>query len=494
MTWAGFVGADPVALVNLADLAEQYVTRMSSVGAEADRVLGRHDRSVRGQGPGVVLGAIEALLLDDAAKLRWRADSIDAAQALGVDAFGLGSYLQDRAIFASHAVFDLTEWSTAFRRWNTLPTPGDLAAMAPNQVAATLGDLAPHLVQVLVTVHPQLLGGLDGAPPEVRYAANRIVIELEIDRLEAQIEELKTDQETDRFGWVDPDRIIGWFSVSSLTERAVSALEERVAEYRLWLAEDRQILLFDPAGDGRVVEVFGDLTLAERVGVVVPGMDNDMGNFSHGDGGFRTNAQQLHEASLRLGPLSIATVAWLGYDTPDGVDAAGAGAARAGAPALTRFLEGIDPEADKQLTLVAHSYGSVLAGLAAQDGLEVNDIVFVGSPGTTLDRAGEANLRPGGRVWSALASNDPIAVGISPDEFPPWWVPPVLAPSWLLVDFAVGGAEELWHGTNPASDEFGARRFATDGSSGHSSYFEAVALLNLARIVQGLYSEVELVD
>ena len=26
-----------------------------------------------------------------------------------------------------------------------------------------------------------------------------------------------------------------------------------------WLAEDRQILIFDPRGDGRVAEVFGDL-------------------------------------------------------------------------------------------------------------------------------------------------------------------------------------------------------------------------------------------
>jgi pimeloyl-ACP methyl ester carboxylesterase len=431
---------------------------------------------------------------DDASGLRWRAVAIEEAQDLGLRGLLRNSSTLKRAVFANLAVFDLQNWPAAFAEWTTAPTSDELAAMTPRQVAAALSGLAPYLIELLVTANPELMGALDGVPPEVRYQANRILIEREIERLEEQIEEVSTNQANPGFRWTDLSNVIGWFTVSSLTERLSEHLEETVDEYRRWLDEGRQILLFDPVGDGRVVEVFGDLSVASRVGVVVPGMSNDITNFSDGAGGFRTTAMRLHEASSVRGSANIATIAWLGYDTPDGVDAAAAGAARAGAPSLARLLEGIDPDEEKQLTVVAHSYGSVLAGIAARQGLEANDIVFVGSPGTTLDRADEAALRPGGRVWAALARNDPIRAGISAAELPPWWVPPVLAPSWLLMDLGNGGAEELWHGTNPVSDEFGARRLTTDGSSGHSSYFDGDSLLNLARIVQGLYSEVELVE
>jgi pimeloyl-ACP methyl ester carboxylesterase len=354
--------------------------------------------------------------------------------------------------------------------------------------------LAPNVVEFLVDQYPEIIGGLDGVPAEARYAANRILIEREIARLEAQIDQISAYQTSRKLWSLDPNQLILWSPVPSLIETAVRRLEERAKEFREWLDEDRQILLFDPVGDGRVAEVFGDLTTASRVGVVVPGMANDIVNFSDAGGGFRANAAQLYGESVSLGPPDVATIAWLGYDTPDGIDATSADAARAGAPALVQLLQGIDPRSDTHVTVVAHSYGSVLAGLAAQEGVEVNDLVFVGSPGTTLDTAADATIRAGGTVWSALATNDPIGAGISSRELLPRWVPPFLAPGWLISDLTIGGAEELWHGPNPVSDEFGAREISTHGCSGHSSYFKATSLLNLARIIQGLYSEVELAD
>ncbi len=153
---------------------------------------------------------------------------------------------------------------------------------------------------------------------------------------------------------------------------------------------------------------------------------------------------------------------------PDNVGAMSRSAANQGAPALQRFLQGIDPGEDRTITVVAHSYGSVLAGTAARTGLEANDLVFVGSPGTTLDAADEAVLRDGGRVWVALADSDPIALGINLSELPPCWVPPAFWVPWIGIDMWNEGAEDLWHGTNPASEEFGAIRFTTDGCSGHS--------------------------
>ena len=119
--------------------------------------------------------------------------------------------------------------------------------------------------------------------------------------------------------------------------------------------------------------------------------------------------------------------------------------------------------------------------MAAAAGLAADNLVVVGSPGTSLDRAAAAQLRNGARVWAGLADRDPIAIGIGREELP-------------MFDPHRGGAAELWHGANPVTDEFGALRFGTAGSSGHSAYFAAQSLANLALIVRGRYDDVNLVD
>jgi pimeloyl-ACP methyl ester carboxylesterase len=334
-----------------------------------------------------------------------------------------------------------------------------LAMARPEERAAAFEVMTTDDGDALVRLYPEIMSVLDGAPPELRYAANRALIRAEMTRLEEYADRL---EETTGIG---------------ITPTALRPLIERIDEYQRWLDEDRQILLFDPSGDGRVVEVFGNLSDAARVAVVVPGMANDIYNFSNGDGGFRTNARDLYDATSGLG---IATVAWLGYDSPDNIGATLRSAA--------------NPGEERTITVVAHSYGTVLAGTAARTGLEADNLVFVGSPGTTLDAADEAELRDSGRVWVALADKDPIALGISLSELPPFWVPPAFWVPWLGTDMWNEGAEALWHGTNPADEEFGAIRFTTDGCSGHSSYFDAGSLDNLAKIVAGLYTDVDIIS
>jgi pimeloyl-ACP methyl ester carboxylesterase len=315
----------------------------------------------------------------------------------------------------------------------------------------------------LATAYPDLVGGLDGAPPSLRYRANAILIRREIDRLQ---------QLAAKVAERDPSHIL------------LRRIEDQVARYSAW--EDRQILLFDPTGDGRIVEVFGDLEAADRVAVLVPGMANDLINYDDDDG-LRQDAIDLHGATCQTG---VATISWLGYDTPDGVDAVSRTAAQQSAPALARFLAGIGR--DKTITIVAHSYGSVLAGIAAADGIQVDNLVVVGSPGTTLAHASEAKLRDGGRVWSALAPGDPIMLAGNPLAAWRRWagVPPLLPTTVRsFVDL-----DHLWHGANPAGDQFGALRITTTGSFGHTDYFTATTLANLALIVEGRYSEVELED
>lgn len=482
-----FVGADPIGLVGLADRADQCASRVDAAAAEVVHAVGQRGRAADAGGAHFV--RVERWLGEQARELRWRANAIDEAQRIARPYFlGASRELVRKADFAAHAVFDLDGWEAALLAWRASPHPSQLLKMSPREIADAFDGLAPVTAQELAARYPRIIGSLNGVPPELRYLANDLLLEAEIARLDmglSMLESPQSPQDLRALGIRGDGR--GPVAVG-LIAAVTSSLSERASEYRRWLAEDRQILLFDPAGDGRVVEVFGDLGAATHVGVVVPGMANSIENFSGPDGSFRDNAVDLLAATAGKG--SVATVAWLGYDSPDSVGAVTRSAANSGAPALIHFLEGMSP--DQTITVVAHSYGSVLAGTAARAGIAADNLVFVGSPGTTLDHADDAALRPGGRVWSALAEGDPIVWGVAPQELPIWvFLPnPFLFVAGILDVF--DPPSDLWHGTNPALEEFGATRIDTEGSSGHSSYFKANSLENLASIVEGDYPAVEL--
>ncbi|MEU6992840.1 alpha/beta hydrolase [Streptomyces sp. NPDC046465] len=235
----------------------------------------------------------------------------------------------------------------------------------------------------------------------------------------------------------------------------------RAAVLRAMAAPDRRFLTFDGRGTGRTAEVFGDLAAADRVAVLVPGSDTSLDSY----GRLRSGALALHAAA---GPRT-AVVAWLGYETPGTVSPAvlTTGRAEEAAPALRSFvgaLHGIN--ADARLSLLCHSYGSVVCAAAASGprGLDVADIALYGSPGTGVDTAGDLNT--GARIWAGRGADD--------------WIADVPHTSLGLFGTAVG------FGTDPVSGHFGARVFAA-GDGGHSDYLKpgSVPLGNLARIARG---------
>lgn len=238
----------------------------------------------------------------------------------------------------------------------------------------------------------------------------------------------------------------------------------RAAADRAMADPSRRFLSFDGRGAGQAVEVFGDLAHADRVAVLVPGSDTTLETY----GRFRAGALALHD---RLGPHT-AVVAWLGYETPGTVSPTvlTTGRAEDAAPRLKGFireLRGVVGQSAR-ISLLCHSYGSVVCGRAAQ-GLDVADIALVGSPGTGADSA--AALHTSARVWAARGADD--------------WVAHVPHTSADLFGTTVG------FGTDPVSPAFGAHVF-TAGDGGHSDYFTpgSVSLDNLARIVLGDTSEV----
>ena len=220
--------------------------------------------------------------------------------------------------------------------------------------------------------------------------------------------------------------------------------------YADWAAQGRHFLLFDPAGDGQAAEVFGDLSTATRIAVLVPGVNTTLADFDRGLGGVARRAPGVQGRTLyrQLAKRSrdIAVISWLGYDTPDGVGLAAAteGRGRAGAAALTGFVrEVLRHRPDATVTLIGHSYGALVAGLAAPRLPEVSDVIALGAPGMGADRAADLG---GARIFSALAPAD--------------WIRRV--PQGRLFGLGLG--------RRPSSPDFGATALPTEGVAGHDYY------------------------
>jgi pimeloyl-ACP methyl ester carboxylesterase len=240
-------------------------------------------------------------------------------------------------------------------------------------------------------------------------------------------------------------------------------------------ASGRQLLFRDEHGDGRIAEVFGDLARARRIGVIVPGVDNTLANFTTGFGGvpYRAPSWQARQLWLATGDPLVAVVAWLGYDPPEGVgrDAIRSERAAAGASALIRFLSDLSSRhPGASFVLIGHSYGSVVVGRAAPDlGRPVTDLVAIGSPGLDVDRIEDLHTRA--RLWAGTAATD--------------W-------TRLLPGVRVLG---LGHGIPPATPSFGALPLPVDGVTGHDGYFRPGssslrAMADVMRLVPPPYGRV----
>jgi pimeloyl-ACP methyl ester carboxylesterase len=223
--------------------------------------------------------------------------------------------------------------------------------------------------------------------------------------------------------------------------------------YASWAAQGRRFLLFDPAGDGRAAEVFGDLGTATRIAVLVPGVQSTLADFDRGLGGVARRApgvqgRTLHR-HLSKRATGVAVISWLGYDPPEGLGPAAAteGRARAGAAELAAFVrEVLRQRPGAAVTLIGHSYGAVVVGLAAQRLPRLAALVALGAPGMGADRAADLGGAP---VFSALAPHD--------------WIRRV--PQVRLLGLGLG--------RRPSHAAFGATALPTGGVAGHDYYLVA---------------------
>ncbi|MET8243159.1 alpha/beta hydrolase [Streptomyces sp. NPDC005202] len=337
----------------------------------------------------------------------------------------------------------LSAWEHGHLHGHRLPAPD----AAPARLTRFFASLTPQERSRLAHRYPLAVGNMNGAPVGLRYQANRIAL--------SKARKIELQRMRD----------------SRLTPAGQQAAGRRMHRFTALMQRGRQILAFDPEGSGRVAEVFGDLTKAERVSVVVPGVDTDLLTFQKTYRPYSAPvgmAKSLYAAERTASPATrTAVIAWADYTAPSGLgmDAATAMRAEEGAVRLNALLRGLP--GNSPVSLFCHSYGSVVCGVAAPSlPRRVADIAVAASPGMRVQKA--SNLHTSARVWAMRDATD--------------WIQDV---PYL----ELGG---LGHGADPVSSGFGARVLSAQGAQGHAGYFEpgTDSLTNFAEIGVGAYDTV----
>ncbi|MET8925582.1 alpha/beta hydrolase [Streptomyces sp. NPDC004623] len=370
-----------------------------------------------------------------------------------------------------------------------------------------------------LAVYPDQIGNLDGIPALVRDAANRDNLQLLIGKLEGRDDEKSMTQLA---GLREIDRQLGAGSQPPM--------------FLLGIGDE---------GNGRAIVSFGNPDTAKNVAAYVPGLGTSLDrDFAEND---LKRARDTAIGAAEMSPDSpTASMVWLGYDAPQidfndvagSFDVAGEGAARLGASRYNEFMAGLsvtNEHEDPHMTAIGHSYGSLTVGLAARERGAIpgaDDIILVGSPGTGARSADELGV---GRehVFVGAAENDPVTElpnsreasglgsGAAGGASAGFVLGASLGPAGAVVGGAVGGAaggaagyfaqgaqsreSDVWFGTDPAHQDFGASRFrVSDGpeplqrghglGEAHSNYFnpakDQMSADNISRIVAGKSGEI----
>ncbi|TCC43293.1 alpha/beta hydrolase [Kribbella sindirgiensis] len=221
----------------------------------------------------------------------------------------------------------------------------------------------------------------------------------------------------------------------------------------------RQFYSVDPEGQGRAVEVLGDLQKAKHIAVLVPGMGNSLDTFNG-------QADRGDLIRTEAGP-DTAVVVWMDYDSPKNLlEAASQDAAVEAGPRLAAFLDEVDElkADDADVSLVTHSYGTDVGAEAVRAGARPKYLVMTGSPGIAkyVDEAADF-VQPPTRLFTERAAGDYVSYS-------------------------------EWHGPDPANFP-DAIRMATVDPRGedpvsvhwHNEYYRenSEALRNIGRVIRG---------
>ena len=362
-------------------------------------------------------------------------------------------------------------------------SPLALAAMAgkppasagPEAMNRWWNALSEAEQDALIAAYPDQLGGADGLPASARDRANRALLESDLADLEMKEGDgTLTPEETQRLA----------------NARATNQALIYADRYTVPGTEEQpggQLWLYDPdafGGEGRVAVAIGDLDTADDVSIQIPGIRTDMTSV----GDYTREASHLYESARYGGDgSSVATMFWLGYDTPAGDllewgQVPSEARAADGGERLADAVDGLRasrPGDPAHMTAIGHSYGSTATAYAATNhSLAVDDIALIGSPGTgPADQASDFGVGAD-HVYDGRNSRDLVAA--------------LGEQGWLRKSQLFG----LGLGVDPSSEDFGARRFEAESANrnpvvrnidDHVHYYDrnSESLYNLGLIVDG---------
>ena len=319
---------------------------------------------------------------------------------------------------------------------------------------------------------PQLVGNLDGIPFSIRDSANRTVLTSTMTSLKQTIAN-------------ESGRTVVENAKQQL--HMLQSISDSLGEIQD-STTPRTLMTLDVTGQGRAAIVLGDLRTADYVSYLVPGMfftiENQMGDWV--DAASRLHDEELSWLAL-LGPgvgtsvtasaeaPTVATVAWIGYHTPNLTNVGGIENADEGRDSLAGAIEGLQAVRvgdEPYISVIAHSYGSTAALMALTEyDFQIDALAMVGSPGSPAKSVKELHVRDG-NVYVGEAAWDPIPnssyFGSDPG-----------AKSYGAKPMGVsGGTDAITHG-------------ALAASTGHNEYFgagtESMRNFALISIGQGQY-------
>jgi pimeloyl-ACP methyl ester carboxylesterase len=354
-------------------------------------------------------------------------------------------------------------------RWATNNVSVPLAGHEPASINRWWNKLSTQQQTWLKTNARETISGLDGIPVEVRNTLNRQRVTIRLNELYAQHNSLQA-------------------ATGAAARARLDVVNTLIASHEAMLAFDLKVLLYDPEGDGRAAVALGDVTTATHIAVLVPGTGTELANFW----GKILDARALDADARLQGSESHAVIAWLGYDTPPNIPMAGTkGYAEQGTTKLVPFVGGLRAVNvhHTQVTVMGHSYGSTVTGMAATAGMDADRIVLVGSPGTGARNIQELGMKPDD-VYVARVPDDPIRYVFHSGEAKNFLKGvTVTGPVGGVTGFATGkvtGHDPDVHGPDPSLPKFGATPLPYDDKShGHSGYYveQSLSLRNHGRVM-----------
>jgi hypothetical protein len=330
---------------------------------------------------------------------------------------------------------------------------------AAREVTAWWSGLSTVKQQEMVVSAPHVVGNLGGVPFDVRDTANREYLKQSLATLGHEL--------AIRPGRAASAGVRG--HLHTLAEIGKAVKQEPGAP-------PRTLVSLDTGSPSRAAIVVGDLTSADYVSYMVPGMfftiDGQVGDWADtATDLYREQVAWLkHFASTdaSLKGKTVATVAWIGYETPHLLTVGSLDLAYQGAQYLTQDIEALQSlrqGTEPFVSVIGHSYGSTAAMIALQRrAFQIDAFAVVGSPGSAAQSVSALDIR-GGNMYVGEAAWDPVV-------------------------------NTAFYGSDPGAASYGAHPMSVDGgidpvthrslsaSYGHNGYFDAgsESLRNLALI------------